>query len=107
MPILPIDLQIFFTQMNQVGKEQAVHKEGAEIQASLHSMEMLEKAEERDNSVNQSSDIGDGLEKIKDEAHKRQEKRKKEREQREAEEEQRRRVFFSDPTLGRHIDIES
>jgi len=50
MPILPIDLQTLFSQMNQVGKEQSVQKEGAAIQSSMQNMGLVQQAEHRDAS---------------------------------------------------------
>ena len=105
MPILPIDLQTLFTQMNQVGKEQAAQKEGAEIQASIQNMGQVKQAEQKDNSVNQSQNVGEGLESIKEEEKKKREKKRDKKESRENKE--KKKEFFSDPALGHHIDIKS
>jgi hypothetical protein len=79
MPILPIDMQILFSQMNQVGKEQAIQKEGHAINQSLQGMALVKNTEQEDNSVNQSKDIGDGIEKLKNEENKKKEEQEREK----------------------------
>jgi hypothetical protein len=107
MPILPIDLQTLFTQMNQVGKDQAVMKEGAEIQASMHNMQIAKQTEQKDNSVNQSEDVGKGIEKTKNENRKGQDKKKRKKDKDDSGPAGQKQEYFTDPSLGRHIDIES
>ncbi|MBN1799297.1 MAG: hypothetical protein JW822_12020 [Spirochaetales bacterium] len=104
MPILPIDLQILFSQMNQVGKEQAIQKEGHAINQSLQGMELVKHTEQEDNSVNQSKDVGEGLEKIKNEENKKKEEREREKNEKK-EQSQKKNKYFADPDLGKHIDI--
>ena len=104
--MLPIDLQILFSQMNQVGKEQAALKDGAEINQSLQGMQQVKNAEHQDNSVNQSKDVGDGLEKIKQEEKKKKKKREKEEQEKQKLLSKNKNVF-KDPDLGKHIDITS
>jgi hypothetical protein len=105
MPIMPIDLQILFAQMNQVGKEQSMLKEGAAIQSSMHNMDLVKQAEQKDNSVNQSQDVGDGITNVKNE--RKQQEQKKEKKERRDEHSPPHKKYFSDPALGHHIDIES
>jgi hypothetical protein len=104
MPILPIDLQILFSQMNQVGKDQAIQKEGNLIQQSLQGTEMVKVTEQKDNSVNQSQEIGTGIEKLKNEEKKKQEKRRKEKDEKSKQEVPKKNVY-EDPALGKNIDI--
>lgn len=106
MPILPIDLQTLFGQMNQVGKEQAAMKDGAELQASMQNMQAAKQVEEKDNSVNQSEDLGEGIEKAKNDNQQGQEKKQK-KDKRDGDATDKKQEFFTDPSLGRHIDIES
>jgi hypothetical protein len=106
MPILPIDLQILFSQMNQVGKEQSVLKEGAQIQSSMQQMGIVKQTEQKDNSVNESHDVGDGVGNLKNEARNRQEQTQEKKERREKEAKKNKK-FFQDPALGHNIDIES
>ena len=108
MPLLPIDLQTMFSHMNQVGKEQAIQKEGSLLHQSLQGMEIAKDSKEKDTTVNETDQVGEGLEKIKDEEEKKgntrgneENKNKKEKEQ----EEKKQREFFKEPYLGHHIDI--
>ncbi|MBN2354345.1 MAG: hypothetical protein JXD23_17375 [Spirochaetales bacterium] len=104
MPILPIDLQTLFAQMNQVGKEQSTLKEGAAIQSSMQGMGVVKQAEQRDSSVNESQNVGEGVESLKNEGKKQREKSRGKKREREKEE---KKEYFSDPALGHHIDIKS
>ena len=79
--MLPIDMQILFSQMNQVGKEQAALKDGTAINQSLQGMQIVQNTEHQDNSVNQSKDIGDGLEKIKEEEKKKNKRQRQKKEE--------------------------
>ena len=107
MPLLPIDSQTLFAQMNQVGKEQAVQRDGSILQQSLQGSEIVKKTEQQDNSVNETKQVGEGLEKIKEK------KREAERREKKRREENKKKVgktgnednLFNDPNLGQHIDI--
>jgi len=105
MPILPIDLQTLFTQMNHVGKDQAVQKEGVEVHQGMRGLVNVIQTEQKDNSVNQSKEVGQGLEKVKDDAKKQEQKEKKEKEEQERQKELESRKYFTDPDCGNHIDI--
>jgi hypothetical protein len=104
MSVLPIDMQILFSQMNQVGKEQAIQKEGNAIAQSMQGMELVKTTEQQDNSVNQSREVGDGIEKLKNDEKKKQEEREREKQEREKKARQKKSVF-ADPDLGNNIDI--
>jgi hypothetical protein len=104
MSILPIDMQILFSQMNQVGKEQSIQKEGTAITQSLQGMELVKTTEQQDNSVNQSKELGQGLEKLNNDEKKKQEEQEREKKEKEKKEMQKKSVF-ADPDLGTHIDI--
>ncbi|MDR3275974.1 MAG: hypothetical protein LBT11_01990 [Treponema sp.] len=66
MAIQPIDLQTLFTQIDKIGKEQSLQKEGVQIQAALQGMQIQKKTEERARSVNETQDTGQGSEGVKD-----------------------------------------
>ncbi len=107
MPLLPIDLQTLFAQMDRVGKEQAIQKEISPQHQSLQGTEIVKKSEEKDKTVNETKEVGEGVEKVKEEEKKeKREMKKKEGKDRKtgknrgAEEE-----IFSDPDLGKHIDL--
>ena len=106
MPIQPIDLQILFSQLANVGKEQAVLKEAGVISQSLRGAELVKEKEHEDNSVNQAKELSEGPDRIREEQRRRQEKQeeqeKKEKNKTEAE---KKKAFFSDPDLGKHVDL--
>ena len=109
MPLLPIDLQTLFSQANQVGKEQAVQKDSAPLAQSLQGAQLVQKTEQRDNAVNETSHQEEGPEQVKDRsrrgaARKRREPRDK-RGARPAEPPA--KDVVRDPALGRNVDITS
>jgi hypothetical protein len=64
--IQPIDLQALFSQVEKVGKLQASQKEGAQLQQAIQGAHIQQKTEERIQSVNESQDVSQGPEKVKD-----------------------------------------
>ena len=107
MPLLPIDLQTLFAQMNQVGKEQAVQRDGSILQQSLQGSEIVKRTEQQDNSVNETKQVGEGLEKIKEKRRnaEKREKKRREEEKKKVEKTSNKDNLFNDPNLGQHIDI--
>jgi hypothetical protein len=104
VPILPIDLQTIFAQMSNVGKEQAVQKEVPPLHQALQGSEIVRETDQQDHSVNHTHDVGDGLEKVREESE--QQKRRREREEKEQKEREKKRLrVLQDPDLGKHIDL--
>ena len=106
MPLLPIDLQTMFAHMNQVGREQAIQKQVSPEAQSLQAMNIVKRTEEKDTSVNETNEIGEGPEQVKEEEE--QESRKQQAEERKGSRsgtENTDREIFRDPSLGQHIDI--
>jgi len=110
MAIQPIDLQVLFTQMDKVGKNQAAMREGAQIHESLQQVQTQKKIEENVQSVNESQKMGDEAENIKDENRKGSRGnsgtahgKPAEKDDESAEEEK--PNLIRDPALGRNIDI--
>jgi len=107
MPLLPIDLQIMFSQLSHVGKEQAMQRDVLPQYQFVQGTEMVQKAEHDDSAVNQSQQLGEGPEKVKEQEEK--EKRQHSKGQQKGEggesskEEQ--RQVFEDPDLGHHVDL--
>jgi len=66
MPLLPIDLQTMFSQMTQVGKEQAALKDTRPRSTSSPGTQIVKKTEQADNTVNQSRELGEGPDKVKE-----------------------------------------
>jgi hypothetical protein len=104
MPLLPIDLQTLFAQMNQVGREQAVQKDVAPQYQFVQGNELVKKSEHDDSAVNQTRQVGEGLEKISDES-KGQSREKQTGQERKDEEAKKKKEYFEDPDLGHHINI--
>ncbi|GHV11019.1 hypothetical protein FACS189491_01530 [Spirochaetia bacterium] len=111
MAIQPIDLQTLFTQMDKVGKDQAVQKEGVAIQQSIQSQQMQKRTDALIQSVNEAQDTGQGTEGINDRnARKRQHdetpgdggKKPGSGDETAAAENA---AVFRDPALGRNIDF--
>jgi hypothetical protein len=107
MPLLPIDLQIMFSQMSHVGKEQAVQRDVMPQYQFVQGTEMVQKAEHDDSAVNQSQQLGEGPEKVKEQEEK--EKRQHSQGQPkggsgESAREEKKQIF-EDPDLGHHVDL--
>jgi len=108
MAIQPIDLQALFTQVDKVGKNQAMLRDGQQIQDALQQMQTQRKLEENVRSVNEAQKMGEEAEKIKDQngggsnANKGGAKGKPEDE---APPEEEKPDLIRDPALGRNIDI--
>jgi len=111
MAIQPIDLQTLFTQLDKVAKNQAMQREGHQMQESIQQIQVQRKLEQNIRSVNEAQDLGDEAGKIKDEKRRggrensggAREKNEQEDEELPVAEEN--RDLFKDPALGRNIDI--
>ena len=104
MPLLPIDLQTMFAQMIQVGKEQAVQKEINPQAQIAQGTEIARRTEQQNSSVNETHDVGEGLEQVNEESEQKQRSASNSN-KREKEQESEKKEYFEDPDLGHHIDI--
>jgi len=107
MAIQPIDLQVLFSRLDQVGKEQAAQKDVPVHNQAVHGAEIVKKTDQQAHSVNETREIEKtGVSKVSDEKRRRRppgsggEERRKEEE-----EEEPRREVLRDPNLGKNIDI--
>jgi hypothetical protein len=107
MAIQPIDLQILFTQLDTVGKNQAVQKEGLQMQQALQSVQIQKKTEERVQSVIESQDTGEGAEAVRDRSSRQKNEQKNDREGPAGKDagEEAGLVIIRDPALGKNIDV--
>jgi hypothetical protein len=107
MPLLPIDLQIMFSQLSHVGKEQAVQKDVTPQYQFVQGSEMVEKAEHDDSAVNQSQQVGDGPETVKEQEEKEQRQQYQGKRKGEGGQASRKgeKEFWEDPDLGHHVDL--
>jgi hypothetical protein len=60
MPIRPIDLQTLLMQMSQVGRDQAIEKDGPALQNAIQGAAMQKKEIEAKESVHRTEDAKDG-----------------------------------------------
>lgn len=108
MPLLPIDLQTMFSHMNQIGKEQALQKDVSPLQQSLQGAEIAKDSKDKDTTVNETNEVGEGLEKVKDEGQKKGKEQGTEQDKMEKDKEHVKtgqKEVFKEPYLGHHIDI--
>jgi hypothetical protein len=117
MPLLPIDLQTMFSQMSQIGREQAVQKEVPPLHQAVQAEQIVRKSEHDDKSVNQAREPGQGPEKVREEAGGRKRRpgggpRERGRAPQAGpagagqESPRERPAEFDDPALGHHVDLE-
>jgi hypothetical protein len=112
--IQPIDLQALFSQVEKVGKLQANQKEGIQLQQAIQGAHIQQKTEERIQSVNESQDVSQGPEKVRDRSAK---KDRDDAEQKSGYGEDGEALddgdlrsgadpsVIHDPALGKHIDL--
>jgi len=110
MAILPIDLQAIFSQMDKVGKNQAVLREGLQIQEALQQQQSQRKIEENVQSVNQAQEMGKEAEKIKDDGKRGANagsggNKENTEEEDDLNPDELKPELIRDPALGRNVDI--
>jgi hypothetical protein len=107
MPLLPIDLQILFSQTNQVGREQAVQQQATPQAQSLQGAQIVQQTQQRDNDVNPTQHQEEGPEQVKSRGGRGEQggRREKGKKGREKTAPAPRREVVRDPELGRNIDV--
>ena len=107
MAIQPIDLQTLFTQLDKVGKNQSIQKEGVQIHEALQGIQIQKKTDERVQSVNEAQNTGEGTEKVKDRNAKTQQQQEEGAKKNPPKEEDpdTQRKIVTDPALGKNIDV--
>ena len=106
MAIQPIDLQALFTQVDKVGKNQTMLRDGQQIQENIQQAETQRKLEENVRSVNEAQNMGEEAGTIKDQKGRgaNQGGTKGNQEEEEPAEDDKPELI-RDPALGRNIDI--
>lgn len=105
MSIRPIDLQVLFGKLAQVGKEQNIQKEAAVLNQHIQGQELTKEATHNDQSVNKANQTAEDV-KVKEEKEEAGEGSASSTNQKEAGEEQNENPeTFSDPDLGHNIDV--
>lgn len=103
MAIQPIDLQVLFSRLNQIGREQAVQRD-AQVQAqAVAGSEIAERSEEGDHRVAELNTEQDGPETVNEDSEGGQGGGQQGR--REKGEEEEKESVFRDPDLGQNVDI--
>jgi hypothetical protein len=110
VPLLPIDLQTIFSQLGNVGKEQAAQRDVVPLAQTVRGSEMVQQTYRQDRSVNETRDAREGEKPAIEERRRRSRGRdgaeKHENGEGEAGEAERGRpAVFRDPALGSHIDV--
>ena len=107
MAPLPIDLQTMFSQMSQVGKEQAVQKEMPPQHQAVQADQLVRKSEHDDKAVNQAREPGEGPEKVREDGSRGRRRRgaRPKTTAPEGESPPERPEVFADPALGHHVDL--
>lgn len=106
MPLLPIDLQTMFSQMAQVGREQAVQKDVPPQYQAAQAAEIVKKTEHDDKAVNQAREPSEGPDKVRDEQGRKPPRQGRGRQRGgEGTESPAKRDVFEDPALGHNVDL--
>ncbi len=106
MPLLPIDLQTLFTQLNQVAKDQTAQKEMVPLAQAAQGSQIAKQTGARDTRVNETERQEQGTEQVRRRRRREGQKKRQapEREKGKRPAEQKKDVF-RDPALGSHIDV--
>ncbi|MBN2545418.1 MAG: hypothetical protein JXB50_06455 [Spirochaetes bacterium] len=108
MAINPIDLQVNFSQLNQVGKQQTMIQ-GSEILRQDKASEQIQKdGLKNSEDVPETKDLSEGPEKVKEENKKKEQSKKDKSKERKNLKNEKKELFdneLNDPALGQRIDI--
>jgi hypothetical protein len=107
MPLLPIDLQTMFNQMSQVGRETAAQREVSSQYQLLQGADIVRRTEEDDHGVPQARELGEGLEKVREERQRRRSRKQSGDDRGQGSELDKKKggTQFEDPDLGHHVDL--
>jgi len=107
MPIRPIDLQTLLMKLGQVGREQAIAKEGPLLQSSIQNAASLRRQAESKEALRAPEEAKDGMLPIQERAGKGQAERRRDEGSREDQEtvEPPAEEFVHDPDLGANVDL--
>ena len=106
MPIRPIDLQTLLMQLSQVGRDQAVEKDGPALQSAIQGAAAAKKESEAKEAVRLPEEPEQGATPIKDRSGRPRQGGQAEGEGKEGEEaENPREEIVRDPSLGNRVDL--
>ena len=105
MSIQPIDLQTLFMRLGQVGKEQALMREATHVAQTVQGSEIARQSEETARTVNETRELEEGLEALKNKEQGAGRHAGAEKEESQENGEAEKRDVFSDPALGNKVDL--
>jgi hypothetical protein len=104
MSVQPIDLQVLFSRLNQIGREQSAQRNMLVQAQAVAANEIAERSEEEDRRVSDVNTEEEGPEKTSNDGEENASPEQQERGEEETPAEDRREVV-RDPDLGQNIDI--
>lgn len=104
MSIQPIDLQVLFARLNQIGREQVAHRNMMIQAQAVAANEIAERSEEEGRRVSDVNTEAEGPEKVSDEGE-RSATSQEEREEEQSAEQDASKEVLRDPDLGQNVDI--
>ena len=108
MSVSPLDLQILYSNLKNIGQQQAAERSAEIAQQDKQAEENVRKAEEKDHKVLETRDVETGVEKVNVDEHNERQGSKKEGKDKSQEKdvsETKEKKYFEDPDIGHHIDI--
>ena len=107
MPIRPIDLQTLLMQMSQVGRDQAVEKDGPALQAALQGAAAQKKEIESKEAMHRAEEPKDGASAVRERTGRSrgQGQGPEGKAGGEEESEEKREEVVRDPSLGNKVDL--
>jgi hypothetical protein len=105
MPLLPIDLQTLFTQLNQVAKDQTAQKELVPNAQAAQGSQIARQTGVRDARVNETQKQEQGAEQVRQRGRRERQRGRKPPEKKKGKPPEEKKDVFRDPALGSHIDV--
>ena len=105
MSLQPIDQQTLFARLSMIGREQAAAQDAITQNQIVQGNEIARESQEIAETVVESEEIGDGAEGVDDETGEGSRRGAQQAASGSKEEQETDDEAFSDPELGRHIDL--
>lgn len=112
MSVNPLELQTLFSQINRVGKQQALTKENDVLKQEILNSDIHKQGIKDSEEIPETKNLDEEFSKIKDEENGKNQKKKKKRNagqldnaDEESQEENQSQNVITDPKIGRKIDI--
>ncbi|HOF01901.1 MAG TPA: hypothetical protein PK385_10930 [Spirochaetota bacterium] len=111
MSINPLELQTLFSQLNRVGKQQALTKENEVLKQEILNSDIHKQGIKDSEEIPETKDLNEEFSKIKDEEKSKEQNKKEKNEKQpdgeneESQDENQSKNVLTDPKIGRKIDI--